>query len=29
VYGADRPARIVNRSDFWVQGLVIGLETRY
>ena len=29
VYGALSPARIVNRSDFWVQGLVIGLETRY
>jgi hypothetical protein len=29
VYGADRPARLFNRSDFWVQGLVIGLETRY
>jgi hypothetical protein len=26
---ADRPARLFNRSDFWVQGLVIGLETRY
>jgi hypothetical protein len=29
VFNADRPARIVNRSDFWAQGLVIGLETRY
>jgi hypothetical protein len=29
VYGGDRPARLFNRSDFWVQGLVIGLETRY
>jgi hypothetical protein len=27
--GADRPARLFSRSDFWVQGLVIGLETRY
>ncbi len=26
---SDRPARIVNRSDFWTQGLIIGLETRY
>lgn len=26
---SDRPARLFNRSDFWVQGLVIGLETRY
>jgi hypothetical protein len=25
----DRPARIVQRGDFWAQGLVIGLETRY
>lgn len=29
VYGSDRPTRLFNRSDFWVQGLVIGLETRY
>ena len=29
VYTADRPARVVNRSDFWAQGLIIGLETRY
>jgi hypothetical protein len=29
VYGGDRPARLFNRSDFWVQGLLIGLETRY
>ena len=29
VLGADRPSRLFNRSDFWVQGLVIGLETRY
>jgi hypothetical protein len=29
VYTADRPARTVNRTDFWTQGLVIGLETRY
>lgn len=28
VFG-DRPARVVQRSDFWAQGLVIGLETRY
>ncbi|MBY0461491.1 MAG: BBP7 family outer membrane beta-barrel protein, partial [Gemmataceae bacterium] len=26
---ADRPARVVNRSDLWVQGLMIGLEARY
>ena len=29
VYSAERPARLVTHSDFWVQGLVIGLETRY
>ncbi len=29
VYGTDRPGRIVNRSDFWAQGLIIGLEARY
>jgi hypothetical protein len=29
VFGPDRPARLFNRSDLWVQGLVIGLETRY
>jgi hypothetical protein len=29
VFNADRPARLFNRSDFWVQGLIIGLETRY
>jgi hypothetical protein len=29
VYGGTSPARPFNRSDFWVQGLVIGLETRY
>lgn len=29
VLGSERPARLFNRSDFWVQGLVIGLETRY
>jgi hypothetical protein len=29
VASADRPARLFNHSDFWVQGLVIGLETRY
>lgn len=28
-FGPDRPARLFNRSDLWVQGLVIGLETRY
>lgn len=27
--GADHPMRLFNRSDFWAQGLVIGLETRY
>ena len=29
VYGSDRPSRLFNRSDFWAQGLIIGLETRY
>ena len=29
VYGADRPSRLFTRSDFWAQGLIIGLETRY
>jgi len=29
VYTSDRPARIFTHSDFWVQGVVIGLETRY
>ncbi len=29
VFTADRPARIMNRTDFWAQGLIIGLETRY
>jgi hypothetical protein len=29
VSGADRPRPLVTRSDFWAQGLVIGLETRY
>ncbi len=29
VYGADRPSRLFTRSDFWTQGLTIGLETRY
>ncbi|MDY3554045.1 BBP7 family outer membrane beta-barrel protein [Gemmata sp. JC717] len=29
VFAADRPTRTVNRSDAWVQGLTIGLETRY
>jgi hypothetical protein len=29
VYGSDRPSRLFNRSDFWTQGLTIGLETRY
>ncbi len=29
VYNADRPSRLFNRSDFWTQGLIIGLETRY
>jgi Putative beta barrel porin-7 (BBP7) len=28
-FGGDRPTRLFNRSDLWVQGLVIGLETRY
>ncbi len=27
--GPDRPGPLVNRSDFWVQGLVVGLEGRY
>ena len=26
---ADRPRALFNRSDFWAQGLIIGLETRY
>jgi hypothetical protein len=26
---ADRPARVVSRTDFWTQGLIIGLEARY
>jgi hypothetical protein len=29
VVGSDRPSHLFNRSDFWAQGLVIGLETRY
>jgi hypothetical protein len=29
VVGGDRPIRLFNHSDFWVQGLIIGLETRY
>jgi hypothetical protein len=29
VYGSDRPARLFTHSDFWVQGLIIGLETKY
>lgn len=28
-FTADRPGRFVNRSDFWVQGLTLGFETRY
>ncbi len=27
--GADRPSRLFNRSDFWAQGLIVGLETRF
>ena len=27
--GIDRPRGLFNRSDFWVQGLMLGLETRY
>jgi hypothetical protein len=27
--GSDRPSRLFNHSDFWTQGLTIGLETRY
>ena len=27
--GIDRPRPAVVRSDFWVQGLVVGWETRY
>lgn len=27
--GPDRPRPVFARSEFWVQGLVIGLETRY
>ncbi len=26
---ADRPRPFFNRSDFWMQGLMLGLETRY
>jgi hypothetical protein len=26
---ADRPRALFNRSEFWAQGLMIGLETRY
>jgi hypothetical protein len=29
VFSGDRPSRLFNRSDFWTQGLIIGLETRY
>ncbi len=29
VLNPDRPLRLFNRSDFWTQGLTIGLETRY
>jgi hypothetical protein len=29
VFGSDRPLRLFNHSDFWAQGLIIGLETRY
>lgn len=29
VVGPDRPAPIINHTDFWVQGLVIGLEGRF
>ena len=29
VYNGDRPLRLVTRSDFWVQGFLLGLETRY
>jgi hypothetical protein len=29
VASVDRPRLVVNRTDFWVQGVVIGLETRY
>jgi len=27
--GVDRPRSQFNRSDFWAQGLILGLETRY
>ena len=27
--GLDRPRGLFNHSDFWVQGLILGLETRY
>jgi hypothetical protein len=27
--GAERPAAVLARSDFWVQGLIFGLEYRY
>lgn len=29
VIGPDRPLPAVNRTDFWMQGLVLGLEGRY
>ena len=28
-FGPDRPRAMINRTDFWVQGLIVGLETRY
>ena len=27
--GPDRPRAVIHHTDFWVQGLVIGLETRF
>jgi hypothetical protein len=27
--GLDRPRGLFNHSDFWAQGLILGLETRY
>jgi hypothetical protein len=29
VFGSDRPSRVLTHSDFWTQGVTIGLETRY
>ncbi len=29
ILGPDRPRPMITRSDFWAQGLIVGLETRY